>query len=112
MWRLLLVGPLLVVLILFALSNTEDVYVRFWLFDLAWQTPLAVAVLSVSALSFLLGAAVAWASSLPQRRRARELFNASRLLEAELDGFRSQAARPVPSAPAAVRREAVALPGP
>ena len=112
MWRLLLVGPLVVVLILFALSNTDDVSVRFWPFDLAWQTPLAVAVLAVSALSFLLGASVAWASSLPHRRRSRELTNASRLLEAELDGFRGQAARPVPSAQAGARRDAAALPAP
>ena len=113
MWRWLLIGPLLLVLVLFALSNTHDVAVGFWPFDLVWQTPLALAVLSVSALSFLLGAGVAWLSALPHRRQARELTNASRLLEAELDSFRSQAARPVPATPAEpVRREPAVLAAP
>ncbi|UFN51240.1 lipopolysaccharide assembly protein LapA domain-containing protein [Roseomonas sp. OT10] len=112
MWRWLLVGPLLLVLVLFALSNTDPVAVRFWPFDLAWVTPLAVAVLSVSALAFLLGATVAWAAALPARRRARSLAGRNRRLEAEVEELRAELAKPVnaPSGAPATGR-AVALAG-
>ncbi|MFT8243305.1 LapA family protein [Roseomonas sp. BN140053] len=117
MWRWVLIAPLLVVLVIFALSNTQPVDVGFWPFDLTWQTPLSVAVLSVSALAFLVGAVVAWASGMPQRRRARDLSNASRLLQAEVEQLRAEAAKPVPgsaatAAPATTRRPATALPAP
>ncbi|MBE9603461.1 LapA family protein [Acetobacteraceae bacterium H6797] len=82
MWRWLLLAPLLVVLILFTLSNTEPVDLRLWPFDLAWQAPLALAVLTGAALAFLVGALIAWLSGMPWRSRAR---NAERQL-ARLQG--------------------------
>ncbi|PZR11756.1 MAG: DUF1049 domain-containing protein [Azospirillum brasilense] len=114
MWRWLLIGPLLIVLVLFALSNTAPVPVRFWPFDLAWETPLAVAVLSVSALAFLLGALVTWMTSLGARRRARHLAQTVRQLESELAQLRAQVARQVPEgSDVPGRRPAkVALPAP
>ena len=45
MLRWVLFVPLLVILALFALSNTQDVEIRLWPFDLAWVSPLGVAVL-------------------------------------------------------------------
>jgi uncharacterized integral membrane protein len=99
-WILLL--PLLVVLVLFGLSNRQEVALQLWPFDLAWVVPLSVAVLIFSAVFFLLGAAIAWIASLPHRRRARRLEEAARLLEAELAEYRAQAAKevgPVPPAP-------------
>ncbi|MBX6740604.1 MAG: LapA family protein [Acetobacteraceae bacterium] len=99
-WILLL--PLLVVLILFGLSNREEVALRLWPFDLAWVVPLSVAVLIIAALAFLFGAGIAWATSLPHRRRARKLEEAARLLEAELAEYRSREAKavgPVPPPP-------------
>ena len=114
MWRWLLIGPLLLVLVLFALSNTAPVPVRFWPFDLAWETPLAVAVLSVSAFAFLLGALVTWMASRGARRRARRLAQTVRQLESELAQLRAQVARQVPEGGEAMgRRPAkVALPAP
>jgi uncharacterized integral membrane protein len=95
MWRWLLIGPLLVLLVLFALSNMQPVAVGLWPFDLTWQTPLALAVLLVSALAFLLGAFVAWAAGMPQRRRGRAAVRAAREAEAELAEIRAREAKRV-----------------
>jgi uncharacterized integral membrane protein len=101
-WILLL--PLLVLLVLFGLSNKQEVALRLWPFDLAWAVPLSVAVLLFAGLAFLFGALTAWAASLPHRRRARRMEEAARLLEAELAEHRAAAARqvgPVPPPPGA-----------
>ena len=95
MWRWLLIGPLLLVLVLFAVSNMQPVMVGLWPFDLAWETPLAVAVLTVSALAFLLGAFVTWAAGLPARRRARARIRAGEAAQAELAELRAREAKRV-----------------
>ncbi|WP_424136047.1 LapA family protein [Roseomonas chloroacetimidivorans] len=95
MWRWLLIGPLLLVLILFAVSNMQPVSVAFWPFDLTWQTPLALAVLLISALAFLLGAFVSWAAGAPARRRARARIRAGEAAQAELNRLRAQEAKRV-----------------
>jgi uncharacterized integral membrane protein len=82
--------PLVVLLALFALSNPQDVEIRLWPFDLAWATPLGVAVLLASAVAFLIGALVAWGASLPARRRAARLEQAARLLEGEVASYRAR----------------------
>jgi len=79
--RWLLFVPLLVVLAIFALSNPQDVEIRLWPFDLAWVSPLGIAVLILCAIAFLLGAALAWAAGLAARRRAAKVEEAARLLE-------------------------------
>jgi uncharacterized integral membrane protein len=88
--RWILFVPLLVVLALFALSNPQDVEFRLWPFDLAWVSPLGVAVLLISAVAFLVGALVAWGAGLPARRRAARMEQAARLLEGELAGYRAR----------------------
>ncbi len=104
-WRLLLLTPLALLLVLFGLSNRHSVALKLWPFDLEWDAPLAVAVLLAAALAFLLGAGIAWASSLPHRRRARQMEAAARLLEAELAELKARVAREVGAAvpPPAVR---------
>ncbi len=92
-WMLLL--PLLLLLVLFGLSNRQEVALGLWPFDLAWAVPLSVAVLLVAGLAFLLGALVAWAAGLPQRRQAHRMQAAAGLLEAELAELRGQMARDV-----------------
>src|SRR4051812_35652422 len=49
-WILLL--PLLVLLVLFGLSNWQEVSLHLWPLDLAWVVPLSVAVLAVGAACF------------------------------------------------------------
>lgn len=97
MLRILLAAPLLLVLVLFAISNTGPVDLRFWPFDFAWQMPLAGAVLGAALLAFLLGALLAWGTGLRYRARARQLQRAARLLEAELADLRAKQATAVPN---------------
>ncbi|WP_240048275.1 lipopolysaccharide assembly protein LapA domain-containing protein [Crenalkalicoccus roseus] len=96
-WLLLL--PLLVVLILFGLSNRQEVALGLWPFDVAWVVPLSVAMLVFGALAFLFGALVAWLGALQYRRRARRLEEAARVLEAELADLRARTAREVGPVP-------------
>ena len=102
MLRLILLLPLLVLLILFGLSNREEVLLRLWPLDLTWQVSLSAAVLLIAAAAFLFGAVIAWLSAIPYRRRARRLEATTRQLEAELAELRGTLARdvgPVPPAP-------------
>jgi uncharacterized integral membrane protein len=95
LWRLLLIGPLLVLLILFAVSNMGPVAVTLWPFDVTWQAPLAIAVLVVAALAFLLGAFVAWTAGMRGRREGRAAIRANREMEAELSALRAREAKRV-----------------
>ena len=96
---LLLLLPLLVLLVLFGLSNRQEVALELWPFDLAWVVPLSVAMLVLAALAFLFGAAVTWAGALAWRRRAKRVEEAARVLEAELAEHRARAARDVGPVP-------------
>ena len=96
---LLLLLPLLLVLVLFGLSNRQEVALELWPFDLAWVVPLSVAMLILAALAFLFGAAVAWAGSLSWRRRAKRLEEAARVMDAELAEHRARAAKDVGPVP-------------
>jgi uncharacterized integral membrane protein len=96
-WILLL--PLFILLILFSISNQDLVPVRLWPFDLEWMLPLSVAMLAFSALFFLLGAGIAWASGLRHRGRARRLEATVRGLEDELADFRAARAKPIGPVP-------------
>ena len=88
--RWLLLAPLMALVVLFALSNRQQVSLSLWPLDLTWQAPLAVAVLLVGALTFLLGALMVWVTSLPHRRRARRAADEIRRLEQEVEGFRAR----------------------
>jgi uncharacterized integral membrane protein len=96
---LALLLPLLVLLVLFGLSNRQEVALELWPFDLAWVVPLSTAMLILAALAFLFGAAVTWAGALSWRRRARRLEEAARVLEAELAEHRARAAKEVGPVP-------------
>ncbi|WP_419898381.1 lipopolysaccharide assembly protein LapA domain-containing protein [Roseomonas sp. USHLN139] len=87
---LLLTALLLLLLVLFAISNSGAVLLRLWPLDLVWEVPLAGAVLGAAAISFLLGALVAWGGALRYRRRAWKMQRAAQLLEAELAELRAQ----------------------
>jgi uncharacterized integral membrane protein len=87
-WVLFL--PLLLLISLFILSNTQEVEVRLWPFDLLWVVRLASFVLAVATGAFLLGAGIAWAAALPARRRLARMHQAARLLEAELAAYKER----------------------
>lgn len=105
MWRLLSVAPFLLVLVLFALSNRQDVTLGFWPTDLAVTLPLSLAILMAMAVAFLAGALVVWVPSLGVRLRARRLAREARTLQARLASRENVAAQ----SPAAVPPNAVTV---
>jgi lipopolysaccharide assembly protein A len=92
--RWLVVLPIVLVVVLFAVSNTEPVRLTIWPLDVAWEAPASLAVLGFGALAFLLGAMVAWFAAFPYRRRVRELQQQTRVVQAELDATRTRAMPP------------------
>jgi putative membrane protein len=76
--------PLAILVVLFMLSNPQSIELRLWPFDVAWTASAAIAVLSIAALAFLLGAFIAWAAALPARRRGRAAERRVAALEAEV----------------------------
>ena len=76
--------PLAVLVVLFLLSNPQSIELRLWPFDVAWAASAAIAVRSIAAFAFLLGALMAWAAALPARRRGRAAERRVVELEANL----------------------------
>lgn len=88
--RLLIALPLLLLLVLFALSNTAPVRLLLWPTDYALELPLAFAVLGAMAIAFLAGGAIVWLTELAQRRRARHAEHMVRLLEAQVQELKAR----------------------
>jgi lipopolysaccharide assembly protein A len=90
MVRLLIIAPLLLVLVLFALSNTVPVRLGLWPTGFSLEAPLSLAILGGMAIAFLAGGLLVWVSELAQRRRARRAEHTIRLLEAQVQELKSR----------------------
>jgi uncharacterized integral membrane protein len=88
--RLLIILPLLLLLVLFALSNTAPVRLGLWPTDYSLQLPLSLAILGGMAIAFLAGGLIVWLSELAQRRRARHAEQAVRLLEEQMQELKAR----------------------
>ena len=88
--RLLIGLPLLLLLVLFALSNTAPVRLGLWPSDYTLQLPLSLTILGGMAIAFLAGGMIVWLSELGQRRRARHAEQAVRLLEAQVQDLKAR----------------------
>jgi lipopolysaccharide assembly protein A len=88
--RLLIGLPLLILLVLFALSNTTPVRLGLWPSDYTLQLPLSLTVLGAMAIAFLAGGVTVWVSELAQRRRARRAEQTVRLLEAQVQELKAR----------------------
>jgi uncharacterized integral membrane protein len=88
--RLLIALPLLLVLVLFALSNRTPVHLGLWPTDYVAELPLSVAVLGGMAVAFLAGGVLVWFSALAQRQRARRAEQAVRLLEEQVRDLKAR----------------------
>ncbi len=62
--RLLIAFPFLLLLVLFALSNTAPAPLRLWPTDYTLELPLSLAILGGMAIAFLFGGALVWLSEL------------------------------------------------
>jgi uncharacterized integral membrane protein len=92
--RLIIAIPLLLLLVLFALSNTREVALTLWPTDYSLELPLSLEILGGMALAFFLGAVIVWVSAVGQRRRARRAEHAVRLLEAQVQELKSRIPSP------------------
>lgn len=101
--RLLIAAPFLLLLVLFALSNTGPVRVGIWPTGYSVEVPLSLAILAGMGFAFLIGGLLVWVSALNQRRRARRAEQTIRLLEQQIEDLK---ARTQPSAPALPARVA------
>src|ERR1700734_1769109 len=99
-FRLVIAIPLLLLLVLFTLSNTTPIRLSLWPTDYSLQSPLSLAILAAMGVAFLVGGLLVWFSTLAQRRRANRAEHAVRLLEAQVDELRSRLGSPLSSPPA------------
>ncbi len=91
--RLLISIPLLLLLVAFALSNTQPARLALWPTDLALELPLSLAMLAGMAVAFLAGGAVVWVGEFTRRRQARGADHRIKLLEAQIAELRAGQAR-------------------
>ena len=93
--RLLLLSPVLLVLVVFALSNPQPVRIEFWPFQSSVSWPAALALLGMLGVGVLVGAGLMWFTTIGLRLRARRA-------ERERDALRADLRRPPPTAVAPV----------
>lgn len=84
MLRLIPALVLVLILVVFGLSNREVVTLGFWPTGYSLALPLSLAVLAGMGVAFLLGGAVVWLDHLGLRRRARRAEAQVARLQAEL----------------------------
>jgi uncharacterized integral membrane protein len=88
--RLVIGLPLLLLMVVFALSNRAAVTLGLWPTDFSLEVPLSLAILAAMAIAFLMGGFLVWFSVLAQRSRARRAEQAVRLLEAEVQSLKAR----------------------
>ncbi|MCC6717186.1 MAG: LapA family protein [Acetobacteraceae bacterium] len=93
LWRLILLSPLLLLVVLFALSNPESVRLGLWPTNLLVQAPLSLLMLAAMGIAFLLGALTTWVVGLGTRLRARRAEAAAAALRTELQALQARLAR-------------------
>jgi uncharacterized integral membrane protein len=76
--------PLLLLMVLFALSNREPVQLGLFPTDFTVEVPLSVAILAAMAIGFFLGGLRLWFTALHHRRAHRRAEEKVRLQEAKL----------------------------
>ena len=84
MVRLLVLIPVVIVIVAFALSNQMPVQLGLWPTGLVWDVPLSVAVLAVGGGCFVLGAVVTWAGRIAANARAMQAERTVAQLRAQL----------------------------
>ena len=84
MLRFLVLLPFLVLLVVFALSNPQQVPLGLWPTDLSVDVPVSIAILVASGLFFFLGALFVWFGTVAARVRRRRAERRAVALEAAL----------------------------
>ncbi len=81
--RAIVAAIVVVLIVIFALSNKQRVVLGFWPTGYTWETPLSVAVLIVAAVFFIGGALLGSSGAMAARRRARRAEARLRVIEAQ-----------------------------
>jgi putative membrane protein len=110
MLRLIPALILVLILIVFGLSNRDSVTLGFWPTDYSVVLPLSVAVLVAMAVAFLLGAGIVWLDHLGLGRRARRAEAEVRRLQAQLTQAEARRQPPIMPAPSFAATSAPSLP--
>ncbi len=97
MRRLILVSPLLLLLVLFALSNRAPVRLTLWPTGLAQDVPLSIAILAALGIGIAFGALMVWLPALALRLRARRAEHTIAQLEERLRDRPAGPALPPPT---------------
>jgi uncharacterized integral membrane protein len=92
--RLVIAAILLLVLVLFALSNTSALRLGLWPTDYNVTLPASIVILGAMAMAFLAGAFVVWVGELGRRRRARQAEQTMKLLEDQVKALKAQLSPP------------------
>lgn len=92
--RLLISLPILLLLVLFALSNTAPVQIGIWPTGVSLHAPLSLVVLGGMAIAFLLGGVLVWFAEVGQRRRARRAERTIRMLEQQVQELKARMPQP------------------
>ena len=82
--RALLAAPALLLLVLFALSNTKSMHLGLWPTDLVLEAPASVVILCAMGVAFLAGGALVWMNEISGRRRTRRAEDMVKLLEEQV----------------------------
>lgn len=88
--RILLAAPVLIILVVFALSNRQVVQLGLWPTDIMVDLPLSITVLIAAGLFFIAGALMTWGAGIAMSGRARRAERAVRQLEAEVQALKSR----------------------
>ncbi len=83
--------PLLVVAVVFAVSNRHPVRAELWPFPFHLDMPLYIAVLVPLAVGLLAGVVIGWLANAPARREARRNRRRAKDLEHEVEVLRKPA---------------------
>ena len=92
--RLLLIAPVLLVLVFFALSNPQPAHIAFWPFEAAYDVPLSLALLGAVGIGMLLGALMLWLALLLAHHRARRAERKASALQEQIRRARTEAPPP------------------
>jgi uncharacterized integral membrane protein len=102
--------PVMLVVVVFALANRHAAMLRFWPFPWSTELPIYVIVLCCLLVGFLVGAAFAWLSAGPRRRRARETAERARELARQVAELKRQNAAQLQAAQLQAAQAAAAAP--
>src|SRR5580698_10941091 len=92
--RLVIAALLLLLLVLFVLSNTAELRLGLWPTDYSLTLPASIVILGAMAVAFLAGAFLVWFGELGRRRRARHAEQAVTLLEDQVKALKAQLSPP------------------